>query len=337
MKLVFNNLAGPVFVSVLAIALVLPLSAKAAELPESDDPIIVTVLDWSQQQVMSHIAGGILESLGYNVEYISATFSPSVQGLAEGELTFAVEIFESMGGQPVAKALESGKVESLGDLGMDVREGLAYPAYMEEQCPGLPDWKALLECQEVFGTPETLPKGRIVDYPLAWEINNKIRIDAYLGDDKYALIPGGSEGAMLAEIKSAFLRKQPLLVVFWAPQWVHYEEAVVAGGGLKFVKFEPAFEAGCNDELALGAFPDRVGDCDWPREWIRNFAWAGMKDKWPVAYKVMRAFTIYNDDEQSFSNMADKEGVPIEQIAAEWIRDNEAKWRPWVDAAMAGS
>lgn len=36
---------------------------------------------------------------------------------------------------------------------------------MEEKCPGLPDWKALMACGEAFATPETMPKGRVIDYP----------------------------------------------------------------------------------------------------------------------------------------------------------------------------
>ena len=59
MKIV-NKIAGAPAVAVLAIVLVLPLSAKAAELPESDDPIRLAHGDWSAQQATTYVAGEIL-------------------------------------------------------------------------------------------------------------------------------------------------------------------------------------------------------------------------------------------------------------------------------------
>lgn len=40
-----------------------------------------------------------------------------------------------------------------------------YPAYMEERCPGLPDWTALLDCADAFSTAETAPGAAILERP----------------------------------------------------------------------------------------------------------------------------------------------------------------------------
>ena len=337
MNVIFNKLAGMLAAAVLAVALLAPLSAKAGELPESDDPIRFGMFDWTAQQAMVHIAGGILERAGYNVEYVVAGYVPAFQAVMDGDLIVLLELWEFASQEHLNRALESGQAEVIGDTGIDVREGLVYPAYMEEQCPGLPAWKALEACAEKFSTPETAPKGRIIDYPADWGYAiNKIRVEAYFGD-KFVMVPGGSEGNMVAEIKSAFLRKQPVIVVFFQPNYAWNDPVVTEAGGLKWVDLQPSYQAGCDEDPELGAFPDRVADCDWARSWVRNMVWAGMKDKWPVAYKFMKAFTIPNDDYASFVKRVDNDGEDLEDVAESWIDENEAKWRPWIDAAMAGT
>ena len=57
---IVNKIAGAPAVAVLAIVLVLPHSAKAAELPESDDPIRLALGDRSAQQATTYVAGEIL-------------------------------------------------------------------------------------------------------------------------------------------------------------------------------------------------------------------------------------------------------------------------------------
>ena len=66
----------------------------------------------------------------------------------------------------VGKVLE-GMVDA-GTHSASTREEWWVPAYVAEKCPGLPDWKALDKCAEIFSTAETAPKGRFVDPPADW-------------------------------------------------------------------------------------------------------------------------------------------------------------------------
>ena len=50
-----------------------------------------------------------------------------------------------------------------------------------------------------------------------------------------------------------------------------------------------------------------------------------MKDKWPVAYKVAKAYTIDTDELNKMSGEVDLEGKTIEDVAAAWIAANEAE------------
>ena len=54
-----------------------------------------------------------------------------------------------------------------------------------------------------------------------------------------------------------------------------------------------------------------------------------MKDKWPVAYKVAKAYQIDAEGLNKLSGEVDLEGKSIEDVAATWIADNEAKWKAW--------
>ena len=67
----------------------------------------------------------------------------------------------------------SGKTENAGKLGPKAKEEWWFPEYMKEKCPGLPDWKALLDpkCAEAFSTAETAPKGRYLGGPVTHCVN----------------------------------------------------------------------------------------------------------------------------------------------------------------------
>src|SRR5262249_58702782 len=65
----------------------------------------------------------------------------------------------------------TGHTEKLGKLGPKAKEEWWYPLYMKEKCPGLPDYKALLDpkCAKAFSTPDTAPKGRYLGGPVSLE------------------------------------------------------------------------------------------------------------------------------------------------------------------------
>ena len=81
------------------------------------------------------------------------------QAMADGEIHAALEIWSSNVSDQYGQMKDAGSVEELGDLGLDAKEGIAYPAHVAEMCPGLPAWEALKDCAMNFATAETLPHG----------------------------------------------------------------------------------------------------------------------------------------------------------------------------------
>jgi glycine betaine/proline transport system substrate-binding protein len=247
-----------------------------------------------------------------------------MQALEDNTVSATLEIWSSNIGEHYDNALASGKVEELGDLGLVPVETWMYNNAAAEKCPGLPDWNALKDCAEVFSNAETFPMGRLVDYPADWGTTNVDRI-AGLGL-QYTSVPAGSEGALIAEMQGAEARNEPLLVMFWSPHWVH---AVV---DLKPVTLPP-YEAGCQDDPAVGVNPNATWDCDWQRGYIKKMAWKGLKDKWPAAYALLSAYTLRNEDQIPMMNAIDQEGEKLEEVTGQWVADNESIWKPWVDAS----
>lgn len=95
------------------------------------------------------------------MEYVQADYLAQFAGLKTGDLhPVAMEIWATTGQEALNEAVASGNVVNMGEGGMIAKEEWWYPAYMEEACPGLPNWEALKDCAEAFSTPETAPKGR---------------------------------------------------------------------------------------------------------------------------------------------------------------------------------
>jgi len=323
MKQLLERAVGKVYctavAAVTAITLSLPIPAMAGA--ESSDPIKLALNEWTGQHVSTYIAGHVLVKMGYNVEYVVAGYYPQLQALADGSLTATLEIWTSNIGEGYDKALATGNVEVIGELGLKPREAWYYPTYMEAQCPGLPDWKALNDCAMLFSAPDTIPKGRFVDYPAEWGTTNADRIDA-LGLN-YQSIPAGSEGALVAEIKSAFATKTPLLAMFWEPHWIHaiYDMTILE---------LPVYDPACYEDPSWGMNPDKTYDCDWDASaTIEKTAWAGMKDKWPGAYNMLKAYTLSNPEQAKMMHAVDVEGRDIETVVDEWLDANESTWKSW--------
>ena len=303
----------------------LSLAGNAASVPESDDPIKLAINEWTGQHVTTYVAGEILQRMGYTVEYVTAGYYPQFLAMKDGSISATLEIWLSNAGEHFHKGIDDGSIISAGELNLKSEEHWYYPTYVEDLCPGLPDWNALNKCAELFASAETFPKGSFIDYPAEWGTLNVSRIDALKLD--YVSVPSGGEGAMVTIMQSAIAKKSPIIMQFWTPHWLHAVE------DMKHVVF-PAYEEGCEDDPAVGPDPNVTFDCDWPSKPIVKVTWPGMPDKWPVAYKFLENYKMTNDVQIPLLKAIDVDGNDAQAAATKWVNNNEAVWKPWVDAAM---
>jgi glycine betaine/proline transport system substrate-binding protein len=304
----------------LTAAAIMPATAEAVE---STDPIKIALFDWTSAILNAKILGGVLEKLGYTVEYPTADYLSSITtGLTNGDLTVGIEYWDTTAGEAMKASDATGQTERLGALGPKAKEEWWYPTYMKEKCPGLPNWEALKDakCAEAFATPETAPKGRYLGGPVTWEGFDDERVEA-LGLP-FTVIHAGTDAAMFAELDSAYQRKAPIMLWIYSPHWA---PAKYEGEWLQFPEHTPE----CYTDPKWGSNPDKAYDCGKPHGDIWKYSWAGMKDKWPVAYKVAKAFTVDAEQLNLMSGKVDLEGKAIEDVAGEWIAANEATWKAW--------
>ncbi|QKP76956.1 ABC transporter substrate-binding protein [Methyloligella sp. GL2] len=303
-------------------------AAEIKQEPESKDTIKLAMNEWTGQHITTKIAGEVLKKMGYNVEYVTAGYIPQVQGIMDGDITATLEVWEHTIEGNYDKAVDSKKAVGLGDTGITTKEGWIYPSYVKEQCPELPDWKALKnpDCAKLFATADTYPKARLIDYPTDWAPDNVERIKA-LGLDIVAK-PSGSEGSSVAELKSAITRKKPVLIMFYSPHWIFAKYDI---DWVELPKSEPA----CYDDPKWGPNPDATHDCGWPQGWVRKLGWAGTEKKWPRAYRFLEAYKIDNKLQEDLLLKIDFEGEDLDKAVAEWMDANPDVWKAWVAKADA--
>ncbi|MCA8884436.1 MAG: ABC transporter substrate-binding protein [Rhodobacteraceae bacterium] len=303
-----------------AILAVLGATAASAEV-ESLDPIKLTTHDWTGQIVNTTIMGEVLMKAGYNIEYVQADYIAQFAGLKTGDLHVAMEIWETTGREAMDEATATGKVVNLGETGMLAIEEWWYPAYMEEVCPGLPDWEALNDCAAEFATPETAPLGRYLGGPVTWGGFDEERVEA-LGLD-FEVVHAGTDAALFAELESAYQRKAPVLLWLYDPHWApsKYEGS--------FIKF-PAYTPECYSDPSWGVNPSAAYDCGKPTGPIWKVAWEGVDQKWPGAGQIIRNFTIGNAEMGELVAKVDLQGMSVDDVVAEWMAANEATWQGWI-------
>lgn len=292
-----------------------------AKSPESEDPIKISTHDWTSQRISSRIMGSVLQKMGYNVEYVIADYLAQFSGLESGDLHLAMEIWETTGRDALLKSLATGDTEDMGETGMHAKEDWWYPSYVKEICPGLPDWKALNACAEKFSTPETAPKGRYLGGAATWGGHDEERIEA-LGLN-FEVIHAGTAAALSAEIKAAYERKEPIVAWVWSPNWVPYK---YKGEWVEF----PQYTDNCYSDPKWGSNPDMRYDCGKPEGWIKKVAWSGLKTKWPGAHQAIGNFRISNDEMGALISEVDLEDRKIEDVVSQWMKDNAATWKKWI-------
>lgn len=292
--------------------------------PETTEPIRLAMNEWTGQHVSTAVPGEILKRMGYEVEYVPAGYYPQLNAMVDGDIDATMEIWSSNSGEAFDAAMATGNIQTLGRSGLIAQEAWYVPAYVVDQCPGLPDYAALFDCAELFATPETLPDARLLDYPAEWGDFNQGRIASL--ELPVVSVPAGTEGAMIAEIVSAVEREAPLLVQFWEPHWLHAEV------DLQRV-YLPEYFDGCYDDPALGINPEMAFDCDHPPAEIWKVVNKDLQQTHPAAWRLIEIYGITNQEQAEMMAEIDHKGRDLMEVVNEWLDAHPDKVQAWIDYA----
>lgn len=302
-------------------AAMLVAGAGVAWADDSADAIKIVTNNWTSQLVLSNVVGQILQAQGNTVEYKSSDTQLQFTAIAAGDMDFQVEVWEGSMAESFDKAIAGGAVD-LGAHNAVTREDWWYPSYMNEMCPGLPDWKALDACAAKLATAETGTKGRFVGPPADWGKHYSERIQALKMNFQEVAV--GQAATLWAELQAAYDRKEPVVIFNWTPNFI---EAKFEG---QFVEF-PAYEPGCFSDPKWGSNPEAIYDCGAPAKgYLKKVGSKQLAEKWPKANAVLQKVNFSNPQIAAAAAMVDVEGMTPEDAAKKWIADNEATWKAWV-------
>jgi glycine betaine/proline transport system substrate-binding protein len=299
----------------------------AAEVPESADPIKIVLNNWTSQLVLARVSGELLKKLGYNVEYRKAETQLQYTAMGNGDMHFQVEVWEGTMKDPFEKQVAKERMVDAGAHDAVTREEWWYPLYVEEVCPGLPDWEALNDCAGNLATPETAPKGRYLAGPTDWEKPDQERVEA-LGLN-IQVVNAKAATDLWAALDAAVQRKEPIILFNWTPNWV---EAKYDGNFIDFPDHHPA----CETDPSWGINPDAAFDCGNPkRGWLKKGVWSGLEKKWPCAFELIKDINFTNAQIGEAAAMVDVGGRTPQEAATLWIEGNKEVWQPWIPACAS--
>ena len=297
----------------------------SANLGEVDDAIIIPTHNWTSQIVMSNVVGQLFEKMGYQVKYVTTESQSVYESVRTGSVHLELEVWQDSFAIAFNAAMDKGGILDVGNHAAIARHEWWYPAYVADLCPGLPDYRALEACYDLFTTPETAPNGRYLDGPVSWNQDNS-RIEA-LGLH-FKAIHAESVSDLWAELESAASEKTPIVLYNWSP---NFTDAVYGGA---FVEF-PEFSSACKTDASWGPNPDATNDCgNPPAGYLKKVAWDGLPRKWPAAYKALTRISFTSFMIGTMSKLVDIDGMEYEDAAAKWITDNEKVWSEWLYASQ---
>lgn len=291
-----------------------------SSVPALAEPVKLLVLDWSSQQVITRALGSVLQDKGVKVEYVEVSSGAQWYQLAHGKADIQVEVWQGSMGTKFNELVAQGIIREGVTHSAKTREDWWYPLYVEEDCPGLPNWEALRSCSSLFAEGEG-DKGAFFSGP--WEKADSARIRALGLNFEVIVLSDGN--AINEKIDQYISEHRPLLVYNWTPNWV---EAKYAG---RFVEFPP-YDVACESEPSWGLNPKYTWDCGNPSDgWLKTAVSTSLVMKSKCAYDIVSVFKLTSEHIAHAALLADRYNLSIEQAAARWVQDYQHDISLWTE------
>lgn len=199
---------------------------------KSKTTIVLGDFNWDSALVNNRIAQFIIENgYGYQTDVIPGETIPLMQGLSNGDVDVAMEIWVQNAQEAYDRGIADGSFVDLGTNFNDNVQGFFVPTYVIEGDPDrgiepmAPDLKTiddLPKYRELFVDPEDKSKGRIYGGVPGWEADKILtdKIENYGLDQYYNMFRPGSGTALTASLVGAYEAGEPWLGYYWTPTWV---------------------------------------------------------------------------------------------------------------------
>ncbi|MFD5741461.1 ABC transporter permease/substrate binding protein [Streptomyces massasporeus] len=221
---------------------------------EAKQPLDVAWFPWDEDIAVTYLWKNVLERRGYKLNLKQMDVGPVYTGLASGDLDLNFDAW-----LPYAQKnywdKNKDRLKDLGTWYEPTSLELAVPSYV----------KGVDSLEDLKGKSSTF-KGKIIGIePGTGEMDllkNKV-LPGYGLDKEYEVVDG-STPAMLAELKRAYAKKEPIAVTLWSPHWAYSDYELT-----KLKDPKKAFgEGNTIRTISNKKFPE-----EYPQltKWIKNF------------------------------------------------------------------
>lgn len=184
---------------------------KSTTAAEAKRPVNVAWFPWDEDIAVTYLWKNVLERRGYKLNLKQMDVGPVYTGLASGDLDVNFDAW-----LPYAQKnywdKSKDRLKDLGTWYEPTSLEVAVPSYVK----GVKSYEDLKGKAGTFG-------GKIIGIePGTGEMNLlKTKVLPGYGLDKEYKVVDGSTPAMLAELKRAYAKKEPVAVVLWSPHWAY--------------------------------------------------------------------------------------------------------------------
>nr|WP_203645854.1 ABC transporter permease/substrate binding protein [Streptomyces sp. SID14478] len=188
-----------------------PVQKKQGTGGDSKDPVNVAWFAWDEDVAVTYLWKNVLEKRGYKLNLKQMDVGPVYTGLGSGDLDVNFDAW-----LPYAQSnywnANKANLKDLGSWYSPTSLEIAVPSYV----------KGVKSLADLKGKGKTFD-GKIIGIePGTGEMNllKKEVLPGYGLDKEYKVVDG-STPAMLAELKRAYAKKEPVAVVLWSPHWAY--------------------------------------------------------------------------------------------------------------------
>ena len=208
-------------------------------------------LNWPSAEIQTRIAKYIVEhGYGYPTDTISGDTISMWEGLINNDTDVTMEIWLPNQQEVWNDALESGVVVDVGKSLEDNWQGFVIPQYVKDANPGLVSVTDIPEYIDLFVTPDSNDKARLVTCIPGWECErvNANKVLAYDLENAVELVNPGSGAALFADLEGAYARGDNWLGYLWGPTKPSAELDL-------YILEEPAYTQECWEDDQGCAYP----------------------------------------------------------------------------------
>lgn len=311
----------------IVLALLVACDADDQEL----DEIVFADAGWDSIRVHNYIARTIIEEgLGYDTDETTGSTAATIQGLREGDIHAYTEIWTDNIKEAYEEAIESGDIKKVSTNFDDNDQGLYVPTYViegdpdrgiEPMAPDLRTVEDLKDYPDVFEDPEDPEKGRIINGPSGWAVEEAIteKFDTYgLHETMNNFIPG-SDSAAVADLVNAYESGEAWVGYYWSPTWV------TAKYDLTLLE---------EDDFDREQW-DKDKGTEFPPNDVVIAVHKDLPDQAPDVVDFLSNYETSSELTEDALNYMEENDADAEEAALWWMEEHEDVWTEWIEEDVA--